>query len=581
MTNASYQQKAFEIIRSSVKSAVFIDDKALSFYSQENPQGYYEEELSKSLFNNFKQNGVSLAVHKFQKGDELDDQLKNYLFEERDLVLLDWNLEGNEGTDYSLKMISEVISKPNIHFCVIYTSTPNISEVYNQVSCYFSGKTTQDYDEIREELEAYEDELTPLLESINILDKNSAGRLIPKLKELDPDLLSLIVRITKQNDNVQALINTKFAFSNWFKSDLSLPKPTIISPDSQTLVIHNTVITVLQKDDEKDAVADSSGLIKKLSDQLSNSNDSFTQLLGFEMQSLFSKSSSFIDSNLLKVSKEALLSHRNQMFSRDNEDTSFKVLIKNLLIEHASMSLRNSKLSLLKDDFLAEQSEGMTTPPSNEALLSMNVFYNSIKIKNTISENIKTLNFGDVFLGEDERYYICITPLCDCYRPSKIMNNYYFAIGQTISVEKALKMGDSAFISYLPTGKVVSWVLPDKKDEVKQIQENYDVGSLSEEQKEIAQLKTNIEKLKIEKNSLEQFVFKPVYIKPVQYNVTNHKLVDDKLEITRVETMNGEQDLPIIQLEYITSIRPTYAQRIANHAFTHPLRVGVDFAKKS
>ena len=30
-------------------------------------------------------------------------------------------------------------------------------------------------------------------------------------------------------------------------------------------------------------------------------------------------------------------------------------------------------------------------------------------------------------------------------------------------------------------------------------------------------------------------------------------------------------------IKYITTLRPNYAQRIANHAFIHPVRVGVDF----
>ena len=42
-----------------------------------------------------------------------------------------------------------------------------------------------------------------------------------------------------------------------------------------------------------------------------------------------------------------------------------------------------------------------------------------------------------------------------------------------------------------------------------------------------------------------------------------------------------DQDLNRFEIEYITTLRNDYTQRIANHAFGHPARVGVDFVKKT
>jgi hypothetical protein len=205
----------------------------------------------------------------------------------------------------------------------------------------------------------------------------------------------------------------------------------------------------------------------------------------------------------------------------------------------------------------------------------MNVFYNSVEVKNSEDGNVKTLNFGDVFFDAKNSYYICITALCDCYRPSKIKNNYYFAIGHEISPSDALDMGDSAFISYLPNRKVISWVQPE-------IFDSFDDTSQEKDIQDEEGLKRQIENLKLRNKQLNQFRYKPVYIKPAQYNVTNHKLLNDQLELSRVEhSENKGQDLNIFSVNYITSIRPNYAQRIANHAFGHPVRVGVDFVKKS
>ena len=45
--------------------------------------------------------------------------------------------------------------------------------------------------------------------------------------------------------------------------------------------------------------------------------------------------------------------------------------------------------------------------------------------------------------------------------------------------------------------------------------------------------------------------------------------------------MIGMHKLPVtIKLEYKFTLRTNYTQRIANHAFSHPLRVGIDFVKR-
>ena len=43
--------------------------------------------------------------------------------------------------------------------------------------------------------------------------------------------------------------------------------------------------------------------------------------------------------------------------------------------------------------------------------------------------------------------------------------------------------------------------------------------------------------------------------------------------------LNKEGERKNNRVQYITTIRQNYAQRIANHAFSYPLRVGVDFVK--
>ena len=573
----SYPEIALGIVKNHIKSAIFIDEKARPFYSSQD-DGAYEGNLSKSLYDNFKLNGISLSVHKFVTGDEEKTDLKKYLFEGRDLVLLDWNLDGEEGSSYSLKMLTDVISKNNIHFCAIYTSNPRIDFVYENLYCYFSGKNETYFYEVEQKLTAYEEFLKPIFDEFNVFKKESISRLIPRLRTNDSgvDLIEVIISATNEKNIFEALKLSKFALNkSYHKSKEELLKPTIISPETNSLVIDNTLITIIQKNKEENADVDSSSLIERFSNQISSNNESFTQLLGFEMQSIFSQNSSFIDANLLQITRNALLAHRKNIIKKEDTDEPFKHLIKNLLIEHASMSLRTAKLSLLNEEFLDKESVTNIEEPTEEALFHMNVFYNSIVTKSLNPENLKSLNFGDVFVDDKNNYYICITALCDCYRPSKIQNNFYFAKGNPIKTELALKMGDTAFVSFLPNKKVISWIAPesDKNENTKSEQ--------LVELTEIESLKQELQNSILEKEYFEQFLYKPVYIKPVLYHVTNHKVIDNKIEITRIETNAPDTaNFDYTSLQYVTTIRPNYAQRIANHAFGHPVRVGVDFAKK-
>lgn len=542
-----YQTAANNIIKESIKSAVFIDENALPFYGKENETIVYEEQLSKELYNNFKDAGISLAVHKYQVGNENQDDLLNYLFNNRDLVLLDWKLDGEQGEEYSLKLLSNIVKKSNIHFCVIYTSEPDVNSIFGSILSYFSGQDKSYYEKIKGKFEADEDELLPILDNFNMFNILSNGRLVGSLNNIEQGYLNKIIDETGVKQGMYALKHLKIAFDNYPKADEPCLEPEydLISSDQKTLVINNTIISIVNKKEQDGADSDANTIIERFSNQISNSKNSFTQLLGFEMQSIFANQSSFIDANLLKVSKEALLKHRNNLIDKEGSDLAFIELIKNVLIEHAGMSLRSSKIQLLEKellDKLVEQADNGS--PSMDSLMAMNVFYNSAVLnseKNGINLNI---NFGDVFI-ENNEYYLCVTALCDCLRPDKIKSNYFFVKGKPIEKDIALQLGDTAFISFIDEETAVSWVAVDE-------------------------------------DSDNHNQFKPVYIKPLTFNVKSSEITDGKIEIRRIITKEmdvtkdkGDFEWRIIN--YKTTLRQNYAQRIANHAFTHPTRVGVDF----
>ncbi len=73
-----------------------------------------------------------------------------------------------------------------------------------------------------------------------------------------------------------------------------------------------------------------------------------------------------------------------------------------------------------------------------------------------------------------------------------------------------------------------------------------------------------------------------MYIKPLTFNIKSPEIIDGEIDIRRIITkkMDVKQDTGDFEwrkIKYVTTLRQNYAQRIANHAFTYPTRVGVDF----
>jgi hypothetical protein len=513
----NYKEKASEIIYESIKSVIFIDEKAVEFYTNKPDEKILEEGLSKSLYLNFKEIGASLEVNRFDVNRINDKSYINYITGKRDLVLLDWKLAEKEGQDYSLKILSQIINSNHLHFCSIYTSESNYDEILNNIQSYFSGKKKEYYDNIKEELSPYEDVLVNIISKITF-DPKQNGKLYRELIAVDEELPKAIQDITKIERLACALISVKVAFSNLEKSDREELIPSFIDYDNYSVNINNTIITIINKDENS-----ANKIIEKIVEKVVASPNNFMELLGLDMQNNFSKNSSFIDSNLLDLSFNTLLFHRKQMLEKVSEE-EFKNFITSLLIEHSRETLLKEDLKILDKEFLTSESDNIEDA-TNEDLAKLNTFYNG-----SIIRGKNKLNFGDIFFDEESNdYYLCITPLCDCLHEDNINSNFFFVKGQLIKdLTNLINSEDSWFKSYISHNKGILWA------------------------KEVD------------------------YIKPIQINVSRSIFIEDKIKINLIVDNN----LKPVDLNYKFSLKNSYTQRIANHAFNHSIRVGVDFVKK-
>lgn len=571
-----YSQKAFDILNSSINYAVFIDEKAKDFFSGTPIDNEIaEEQLSVDLYTTFKENGKNLLVHKFEVSNLDEPKTIDYLFKGKDLILLDWELAAVAGQKYSLSLLNTAVSSPYINFCCIYSSSTNFNEIPLFLDTYFSGLSKTDFNSIKDTYEYLESEEISKFWNQQIKSLEEFFR----ENEIIIDNFPIERMRIKSADLLLRYIYISLTIEKYIIPEPAVNEYEVLNGDDNSFMINNTFVLTLKKDFVEDSNYET--LLKRISDIIIKNRGSFFQLLGLEMQSVFNSNEKFIDETILKSSTEALFQFRNHL----KDDKTFGMIIKKLLIEQATLKLRTAKLKLLDSDFLTDKSKKITNTVSNEDLFQLNVFYNSVTVKSLNKEDIPNLNFGDVFKGQDKDYYLCITALCDCYYPTD--GNYYFAKGSEFSdIELALQLGDTAFLSFLPDEKAVYWGVIEtpslkKSVEVELSNSSDDVKKMKDD---ICKQKALINRLQKNQEILNRFLYKPFFIKPKVYNVRNNKLIDNKIQIwditNNLRVVPSDQILNYFDVEYITTLRNDYAQRIANHAFGHPARVGVDFVKK-
>ncbi|NQS89544.1 hypothetical protein HQ584_07135, partial [Patescibacteria group bacterium] len=133
----TFSSVASEVLKDSISTAMFIDDKALEPF-EENKGGF--EDFS-NLYKSFKENNCLLDIRRYKN---IGHKKKyNNSLSKIDLLVLDWQLVESD-TEYliPLKMLARAISAKNIHFICIYTKR-NKEEIEDQIlypiTAYFSG----------------------------------------------------------------------------------------------------------------------------------------------------------------------------------------------------------------------------------------------------------------------------------------------------------------------------------------------------------------------------------------------------------------------------------------------------------
>ncbi len=549
-TALKYHDVASEIIRKSINSVMFIDDDLSEPFAID----IKGVDLSKGIYESFKNEGCSVDFYKFQNYENWQKK-SHYTLASRDMLILDWQLSKTPPEHSpTLAIISEAVKRNNLHFLCIYTETeissfPNI--IYD-INSYFSKFDLQeienDISSLTQSLsdegfnfsEVFTQEVSGLLKEM-VLDRKNSGKTFAiaksKLeansnKEASKKILDHLLQRIK--DGVYPSLPYSFCAIGIKLNNAAIEIEKTINPkeirnyvSDNFLIVNHTIILITNKKEIKP-----NDLYKKFKEALISDSGNFLTLMGLEMRNLFRESSSFIGKDIDSINELAFFHHKDKSIPSE----AFYDFLRELWKSQSSSFLYNDanqpKIFGVLEDYKStneidkKMEEFLSSSTQYEQPLSkLNYYYNILRTDRKINDQIR---FGDIFKLTSEKsedmhqYLLCITAHCDClYAKDKINNMFYFVKGSKGNLESALKEGDTAFNSYIANNnsiEVINW-----------------------------------------------------FTKPFTLFIPEDRNnISQDIEIT----LGNDKKV----LKFHSTLKENYAQRIANSAFIYPLHVGIFYA---
>lgn len=562
----TYDIVAKNILRDSISSAIFIDDKALESFKSKNynPSFLPDHNRTLDLYEDFKNQNCLLHAFKFTKSGWKKN--KEFYLKNKDLLILDWQLVDTEHQE-ALKILDVAVKQKSLHFACIYTQEEP-ENVKRELNRYFWGNiSSESIGNFREmlagsELDGFWDinkndpdwrDLESFLD--NIINANSDNiqneiqTFIDKFT-INEELSESILGLDQDNVNaayeklktILAEVDESLIYSSFHKSKFYSQS----NQDDITLYINHTIVKIFRKPQ-----VNGEDLYNTfLTSFLGSEQNVFFSLMGLEMRNRFKENSAFIGKDFDNVSEEAFFYHKNNNIDNDFLFTEF---LTDVLKDQVASFLHEKKLDIFNvlDDYYnkynGQQKQDTFLEDANKTnfykeTYHLNYFYNKLNLEER--KKVDFIRFGDIFKalipkvnnqGQTnliQRYFVCITPHCDCLNPKKIEFQYWFTEG----------------------------LLAGKKNKSKEaVLENTDGKYLS-----FVKIENEIEAIQWENTAIKT--------KPKTFIITDNKI--DK------GTIKAKYNEYKIELNLIGSLKENYAQRIANKAFGYPLRVGIDFVKR-
>lgn len=469
----NFEEIASGIVKRSIATAACIDDMFAEPFGDENEK--LDLGITKKLYSTFKENGCLLDINRYN--EKYDSNIIEGIINNKDLLILDWELsESDPKYKNSLEILEQAVNKDNLPFVCIYTHKTKEdigNEIIPQLDAYFSGIKEDNIKEIYENiLEDLEDKfeidaeeffgelkLACFHECMKLNNEavfNDIRRLIEKNdlgKKAFKEITNILKKYLESEEliikDIVTLIKNIFIYTNNFYRYIGKSKYKVSYIEENALFIGTTLVVINSKEIEpKD-------LYLNLANTIIKRPSSIFSLLGLEMRTQYRSCALAIGKDMIDVDENAFLYFYNQIKDKEafeelmrkiwNDKISFRLLAE----ESNFISLLEDKISKTKIDKFHESRN------AKFHLAKLNAYFS----QSNINRLNKKVRFGDIFeMNYDKdsenghkEFLLCITPHCDCVRPSKIDNNFYFVKGEALNdneLNAALAKAEKDYYSF-------------------------------------------------------------------------------------------------------------------------------------
>ncbi len=579
MTERKFQDIAKEIIKKSIRSAICIDDMFEQPYMEEKDITRINEVLSNrektattvdkvlptKLYRSFREVGeCDLDIYNFTSYE--DSWHPEYMLNNKDLIVIDWELEGIGKFDSTIKILKQAITSnqySTVPFIIIYTRLP-IADfnqiIYEIISSFnplkdeidtksnefasnflavfedfFEDKDQQDEDDIIIWLENSKNTLFEYWNSTGDSKEESKNRIYDEIhKEFNIKKETRVDRKLKStlkntfNCDEERGLEQLFYLSCDSKNDYDYDIDRIKSTDLG-IKINQSLITIFSKEKrETGEGVRPEDVFNTFSDLICKDPHNFLTLLSIEMKDKLRDDLYKIRNNISSLDERAFFHHLNNYKKRSQnyKNEFFDFLLKCWTNEIESYNYNNLPLvfEALEEYAQKRKYEEIKGDEIIKEIGDLGHKLSTVNIRRRLTDS-PTLRFGDIlrikrpYRGLTDEYLICITPACVCGDPDKIKNNFYFIKSDsakpfTNSTAKKLETGYYSLIKINKELLVIDWGV----------------------------------------------------CKPFTLHISNNNLND----------INSFYCSQAISLEYITTSKENFTQRIANKSFSYGTSIGID-----
>lgn len=479
----SFQAVLEEVVKDSIRSAICIDDRYAPAYYRKDDLIFDEPA---QLYNSFRDVGqCDLDIYQFKNIEE--SWRKDYMLLNKDLMILDWELDAGGGFESAVTILADVIESQRIPFVLIYTNHRDLNAIGKTLIGRFNPITEDVRESLYVELDKSFGFISDDKDSIDseIFFDQTRDRFFeyffhyrerPRIHEELITAFAESFKIkTEHRDNIakkiNAVINSRIGITGDAILDLSL---FVLNEDSSgkcydisrieieghAYKIDGTIILLYHKETENAGI-EPRNLFSEFAKTVVNNPHNYLTILSLEFKDKLREDFSSIGLKFSQIDDKAFFYHLNNYRTEDGSAFDLKYIydfiLKNWIGDlHCQRLNASSKVLEFLDERYQAIKDNVPSKVTKEdseflkELVRYSSFISCIYLQ--VREDC-TLRFGDIFVNEEkgDEFFICITPLCDCVRSDeKIKNNFYFVRGIDDHDDyTALENAESDYYSFL------------------------------------------------------------------------------------------------------------------------------------